>query len=231
MRRINFLKYLVCFVFPSRCKVCNNVVYIGKDVCDGCKAELRKVPENISLMLASNPNVNTKLGFKPRYDGVIAPHYHEDGSKQMIYNLKFNNRKDLVSVIGSDMYNSYELYLKSKGVDYICYVPCKFKSTFKRGYNHVRLLAKSVSKTSGIPIMPALKLIRDKVPQHTLSRAERIENIKGAFGYTDKCDVKGKTVIVVDDIMTTGATFNECARMLKRAGAKRVYGLMATINI
>ena len=119
MRRINFLKYLVCFVFPSRCKVCNKVVYIGKDVCDGCKAELRKVPENISLMLVSNPNVNTKLGFKPRYDGVIAPHYHEDGSKQMIYNLKFNNRKDLVSVIGSDMYNSYELYLKSKGIDYI----------------------------------------------------------------------------------------------------------------
>lgn len=231
MSEIKLLEYLICFIFPSRCKVCNKVVYIGRDVCDGCQAELRKVPENISLMLVSNPNVNTKLGFKPRYDGVIAPHYHEDGSREMIYNLKFKGRKELVSVIGLDMYNVYESYLKSKDIDCICYVPCRFKSTFKRGYNHVRLLAKFVSKISGLPNMQALKLIKDKVPQHTLSRKERIENIKGAFGYTDKCDVKGKNVIVVDDIMTTGATFNECAKMLKKAGAKRVYGLMATINI
>jgi predicted amidophosphoribosyltransferase len=92
-------------------------------------------------------------------------------------------------------------------------------------------LAKYFSKASNLQLISALKLVRNKLPQHTLSRAERIENIKGAFGFIDKYEVKGKTVLLIHDIMTTGATFNECAKVLKRAGAKRVYGLMATINI
>ena len=231
MKPINFLKYIECLFFPSRCKVCNKVVYIGKEICNGCNSQLRPIPENISLMLVSNPNVNVKLGFKPRYDGVISPYYHEDGSKTMVYNLKFKGRKELVSLIGKDMSEAYNEYLKSKDIDCVCYVPCKFISTLKRGYNHVWLLAKYFSKASNLQLISALKLVRNKLPQHTLSRAERIENIKGAFGFIDKYEVKGKTVLLIDDIMTTGATFNECAKVLKRAGAKRVYGLMATINI
>ena len=217
--------------FPSRCKVCNKVIYIGKEVCDGCVAELRPVPENIALMLVSNPNINTGLGVKPSYDGIIAPYYNDDGSKRMVYNLKFNGRRDLVETIGNDMLDTYNTYLKEKGFDCVCFVPCKFKSTFKRGYNHVFLLAKYIATNTNLKLMPALKLLRDKVPQHTLSRAERIKNLNGAIGYTEYCDVKGKSVLLIDDIMSTGATFNECAKMLKRAGAKQVYGLMANVNI
>lgn len=228
---IKFLKYLIYLLFPSRCKVCNKVIYIGEEICDNCVSELRPIPENISLMFVSNPRANIKLGFKHYFNGVVAPYYHEDGSLKLIYNLKFNGRKDLASQIGNDMYKSYNTYLNSKDIDCVCYVPCKFKSSFKRGYNHVRLLAENVAKRADLPLVSALKQVRDKRPQHTLFQKERIENIKGAFACTDKCDVKGKTILLVDDIFTTGATFNECARVLKRAGAKAVFGLMATLNV
>ncbi len=224
-------KWLINLLFPSRCKVCDKVIYIGKEACDGCNAELRPIPENIQLMLVSNPKINMRMGLKPMYDGFAAPYYHEDGSRKMIYSLKFRGRKDLVKIISAEMINTYNQYLITKDIDFICCVPSSFKSTFKRGYDHVKLLGKSVSKAIGLDLIHPLKLARKKIPQHTLSGKDRIENIKGAFLCTDEVDIKGKTLLVIDDILSTGATFNECAKVLKRKGAKRVYGLMSNANI
>ncbi len=233
MSIINLLKRLEYLVFPSRCSVCNKVIYFGREICDGCVHELRPVPDEIALMLISNPNINMRTGFKPVYNGVAAPYYHEDGSKSMVYNLKIEGRRELALQLSVEMYNTYKRYIEFKDIDCICCVPSKFKSTFVRGYDHVKLLAKLMSKHTGIQFQPLLKLVGKKKPQHTLNATERLKNLRGKFAPNPKCryNFKDKNVLLIDDIMTTGATINECSRVLKRNGAKNVYGLTATINL
>lgn len=226
-------KHISQLMFPCRCSVCNKVIYLGKEMCDDCVYELRVIPEHISLMLISNPNINLRLGFKPVYSGVAAPYYHEDGGKSMIYNLKFKNRRELALPISHEMYNTYKQYISNKDIDCICSVPSKFKNTFIRGYDHVKILAKLTAEHTGLSYYPLLKLNRKKKSQHTLNAEERLKNIRGSFKINNKCqyDFKGKNVLIIDDIMTTGATISECSRVLKRKGAKNVYGLTATINL
>lgn len=226
---ISKLQYLL---FPCRCAVCNKVIYLGREFCDDCIYELRPIPESIATLLVSNPKINMRLGLVPVYKGVAAPYYHDDGSKKMIYNLKFHGRKDLAEFIGNKMYITYKEYLEKREIDYICTVPSNRGNTVKRGYNHIKLLANKVSKLSGKPNLPILRLIRKKKAQHNLkTAAERLNNLKGAFGFNNKFNVKGKNILLIDDIMTTGATVNECAKVLKKKGAKNVYALMATINL
>jgi ComF family protein len=110
--------------------------------------------------------------------------------------------------------------------DVIAPVPLHPKTQRQRGYNQAALLAEVVGRAIGVPVEPNLLLqIRPMKPQATLGEKERWENVKGAFGVADPESVKGQIVLVVDDVMTTGSTLNEVAKVLKRAGARCVYCL------
>lgn len=114
--------------------------------------------------------------------------------------------------------------------DCVCFVPMTFKNKLKRGINQAQLLARRVAQELNIPLYNygLVKLRQNKI-QHNLNRNERIVNVKGVFAVGDD-DVKGKTVLLVDDIKTTGATLNECSKALLDGNAKRVYCVTAVIN-
>ena len=109
----------------------------------------------------------------------------------------------------------------------LCPIPLHKKRLRWRGFNQAELLANALSKTSGVPTYSALERIKNNAPQVELNGEQRKQNVKGIFrvkqDYTDM--LHGKTVFLVDDVATTGATMKEAARVLKDAGAKSVWGI------
>lgn len=112
-------------------------------------------------------------------------------------------------------------YPDLQGFDVIIPVPLHIKRLRERGFNQSLLLARAVGRKNNIPVNPfGLKRIRWTEPQVNLSGKERKINVKGAFEFHG--DVKGKTVLLIDDVYTTGATVAECSKVLKKGGAKGV---------
>lgn len=107
--------------------------------------------------------------------------------------------------------------------DIITFVPMSIKAEEKRGYNQSELLADALAKLLSLEAYCTLEKVKDTARQAELDFEERSKNLKGAFKVTDKKFVKGKHVLVVDDVLTTGATSHEVASALKTAGAKSVY--------
>ena len=125
------------------------------------------------------------------------------------------------------MYGSYQQHFPGTGLDILVPVPMHHKQFAKRQYNQSAVLAAHLSQATGIPSVPKiLARIRETRPQYTLNKQERAENIKHAFQVKDGAQLPGAKVLVIDDICTTGSTINECARVLKQAGASEVHGLV-----
>jgi ComF family protein len=112
------------------------------------------------------------------------------------------------------------------GYDAVVPAPLHWRRRWDRGFNQAELLARQVSRLTGIPLDRRLLRTRPTPPQAGLTAAERRTNVRGAFAAAgDKAAIRGKKLIVVDDVMTTGATLEACARALKRAGAADVAAL------
>ena len=110
-----------------------------------------------------------------------------------------------------------------KGVDVMIPVPLHYTRILKRRFNQSALLAKEINKLNGIPVdFGSLGRRRKTRPQVEFSGHERINNVKGAFIVKNPARIKGKRILLLDDVMTTGSTLKECALALKRAGAKSV---------
>ena len=108
--------------------------------------------------------------------------------------------------------------------DCIVYVPMTKKSLNARGYNQTKLLAKAVSKRTNTPVIyDAVEKVKDTAAQKGLTRRERRENLKGAFKAVKRESLAGKSVLVIDDVLTTGATADEVCSAILKAGAAQVY--------
>ncbi len=149
----------------------------------------------------------------------------------MVYCYKFKNRIEIARILASEMANTVNEYYADINFDIITAVPMRFSSKIKRGYDQVDVLCKRISTLIELPYIKLLKQVKAKKPQHKIAQAKlRFKNVAGIYEYCGKVNVKGKTILLVDDIVTTGATINECTKMLLKSGAKAVYCLSATIN-
>jgi ComF family protein len=117
--------------------------------------------------------------------------------------------------------------LRGREFDIIVPVPLHPTRLRERGFNQARLLAELLSARISIRCKRVLKRIRYTTTQTALDRAERIENLHNAFRLRKNADVRGLQVLLIDDVVTTGSTLSECARVLKRAGAISVYAATA----
>ncbi len=119
----------------------------------------------------------------------------------------------------------YRLFLREYSetdFDYICFVPFTESKKRKRDFNQAEVLANELSALTGIPVLDALECIYDTPPQHSLSRIYRKGNVFGIYEVKDKKAVKDKKFLLVDDIKTTGASLDECAKMLRIYEAQSV---------
>lgn len=159
----------------------------------------------------------------PAYERALSPLVYTQNSMKLV--LRFKSGRPYIA-----RYLSKLIAAKIKElppVDCIVFVPATGRALYKRGYNQSELLAAEVSRLTGIPLLrDAAEKIKEPPPQKGLSRAERLKNFKGVFKIDGRA-VKGKTLLIVDDIMTTGATFESLAQSLKDCGAAKVYAVAA----
>ena len=155
----------------------------------------------------------------PLYFGAFSPLVYEGGSIQLI--AKFKNDggylKDYFAKLICDK-------ISNMNFDCIVYVPMTFNAERKRGYNQAEILAKSISENTGYPVIrKAITKIKDTKAQKSLAFKERISNLKGCFKIEKPSELKDKSVLLVDDVLTTGATSETLCGLIMKAGAKSVW--------
>jgi ComF family protein len=142
---------------------------------------------------------------------------------EAIHLLKYRKRSSLSRPLSTLARETFFQFWDVGGIDLLVSVPLHVKRLRERGFNQAHLLIRRWAKQDGIPF-DGLTLFRSRwtEPQTTLSRTERRKNIRGAFSLRRPAKIKGRKILLVDDVYTTGATVNECARVLIKAGAEFV---------
>lgn len=227
-------KTLVNIFFPKYCVQCKK---IGNYICDKCFSYIRFDPTPICAV-CNKPSIEgaTHPKCKKPYsiDGVISAVVYAGVIKRLIHQFKYEPYAfDLRDQIGHLMCESLEqnetyFNLLNNNV-IITSVPLHRRRLNRRGYNHAQLLCSYVAQYFEVKrIDDLLFRIRDTKSQIKLSKKVRYSNVKNAFVTNKKykTDIKGKLVIVVDDVATTCSTLGETAKVLKLAGAKKVWGLV-----
>ncbi len=149
--------------------------------------------------------------------------HYEGALKQAIHSWKYEGKVGLSPLFGKWMAAKLSEYWDPECFDLIVPVPLHKERLRKRGFNQALLLAKELSRRTGIPYRKRiLQKQRPTLPQVELSGAEREKAVRKSFRILDRDELKGKTILLVDDVYTTGATVNECSRILLVAGAHRI---------
>lgn len=211
-------------LFPPRCVGCRKV---GGWLCSEC----RKAIELLRPPLCPRCGLPTAEGkLCPRcqraslqIDGARSVAFFEGPLREAIHRLKYSNSQDLAAPLG-EMMISYWKDVHSPA-EVIIPVPLHARRLHQRGYNQADLLARELGKGVGLPVLEnALTRVRETSPQVDLSGEERKENVRGAFDCPDD-QLAGKSVLLVDDVYTTGATLEACSLALRRRGVRTVWAL------
>lgn len=160
---------------------------------------------------------------KYQFTRSVAPFYYVGRARQGIIRLKFGGKTDAVPELAKEMTDTILKEYGEKPADYIVCVPMTKAKTKIRGFNQSELLAGAISMAIGVPFMAGgLIKVRETDPQKNCGERDRWSNVMGSFDVNTGLDIKNKNILLIDDVFTTGASLNECARMLKMAGASQV---------
>ena len=215
---MKLLSWIAGWLFPDKCILCCRV--LEKDETDLCRACRVEAPDCAV----------SKIKF-PYIDLWTAVWYYEDSVRYSLLRYKFHNRRSYAGGYGRLL--AMKL-MKEERLDFdvLTWVPISAKRLRKRGYDQVALLAEKMGQELQITPLCTLKKIRNNRKQsHIHGIAQRRANVLGAYAVTDPALIAGKRVLLLDDILTTGATASECARVLLTAGAAEVqFAAIAAAN-
>ena len=207
------INFLLDFLFPKKCLGC------GTDGSLFCRDCFKKIEY-------ANPAF-VRLAGSP-LSGIITVAKFKNPLKDAIHILKYEKVRELAEILSKLLIDE----LKKPGNEFLLdwiFVPVPLSNLKEkeRGFNQLALLLYEVNKKRPIKILTnCLTKSKNTRPQMQLKKEERLKNLRGAFVIRNKNAVSGKNIVLVDDVMTTGATLIECAKVLRRAGAKKIYGLV-----
>ena len=216
------LKNFISIFYPRSCVACGNALMQNES--HFCLSCLMHLPETNYHLMEHSP-LDYIFEGRVSVEKVASMLFYKKGNKvqHILHALKYKGNKEVGRFLG-------ELYgrqlLKSpyyQSVDCIVPIPLHPKKLRMRGYNQSELLANHFANGVGLPVcLTALVRSRDTQSQTKLGRAARLTNMSGAFTCLSPGQVKGKVILLIDDVATTGATLEGCAAALRAAGAKRV---------
>jgi ComF family protein len=233
------LDHLVHFFLPSPCLGCGAPLPAGRAplaLCPPCRGALRPAPApacdgcGVALPAAALP-----AGFRcgacrarpPAFLRLVAPWSYAPPLDGVIRALKFGRLDFLGEDLAAAIFAGAPPAAGLAGCDLVVPVPLHWRRRLARGYNQAERIARPLARRLGVAIGAALARRRATPPQTTLGRDERRRNLRGAFAVRRPGRVRGRTVALVDDVVTTGATLDEAARCLLRAGAAAVVAVAA----
>ena len=218
------LRPLVEFIYPPTCFACETFIKNGESrVCPSCWSTIKPVTSNdllyqeMSHRLTEGRHISHLLSLF---------HFEKDGTLQSIlHQLKYNGSTSLGVELGRRLGEKLRIEFPDHSIDGIVPVPLHSTKLRERGYNQSEHIAKGIREMTGIPVLPSL-LRRHKytTTQTQLSATERKENVGDAFSVNKRylLDLEGKTFLIVDDVITTGATIEACAEVLMGSGARSI---------
>ena len=201
---------LMQLLFPAKCVLCGKLLKKEEqDLCRDCRHDSPEYPagkDNIQFL-----------------DSFTAVWYYEGNVRRSLLRYKFYNSRSFAESYGRILAMKL-MNLFPDGFDCLTWVPISAPRKLTRGYDQVELLAKAVGKELGMQPVPLLKKVRHNRPQSGITgAAKRRANVLGAYRETDREAIAGKRILLLDDILTTGATAGECARVLLTSGAREVH--------
>ncbi|MEO0226104.1 MAG: ComF family protein, partial [candidate division WOR-3 bacterium] len=165
----------------------------------------------------------------PAFDHIRAWALFVPPLDRIIHSFKYERKPSLAHLLGRSMARVAESDPLLKEAQYLIPVPLYKGRQRERGYNQAELLSRVIKEEIKKEVLNCLIRTRNTPTQTRLTEFERKQNVLGAFSLSGGISIQGRSVILIDDVMTTGATLNECARVLKEAGADRVYGLICAV--
>jgi ComF family protein len=241
-------------VYPEQCVVCEEVLTLEeRHLCSACRASLpwvgeptcprcgARVPFDVALRNGCAECWNRHFAFRR----AVAPFRYDGSIRELVRRFKLGRQAWLAYLLGGLLCDFLATGEVSRAVDLVAPVPLHWRRRVQRGFNQAELLALEVGGRFGLPVIPRLlRRTRWTTTQTAFSHLRREANVRGAFvawvarngrralprlwdRWRGRADLRGKRVLLVDDVLTTGSTVHECARVLRNAGAQEV--LVATV--
>lgn len=209
---LKILKSFFDFFFPPLCFGCLKITN-GENICPSCYQKIFSQPIIIDKKIKT-----------------YALGYFNIPFNNLIYEFKYHHRlflkETLAKALSNIIINDYYL----KDCNYLVPVPLHKAKLRERGYNQSEILAKEISKIVDKEVLNCLIRKKNTKSQTKLKEDKRVENVKDAFVFNNNYNIENKKIILVDDVMTTGATLNSCAEVLLENKAKEVFGLVIAIG-
>ena len=210
------------YVYPNRCVICDKILAFNsfekqEFTCNNCK---RKLQYNREGIIAKKPN-------NKYFDYHYFAYNYNEIIRKILLLFKFHNKKYFRYFLAKSIADILDKTC-IKNIDFIVPVPISIKRYFERGYNQSFLIAKNISKYLNIPVLKyCLVKVKHNKRQSELLNKQRVLNVKNVYKVYNSKLIKGKCVLLIDDIYTTGSTVNECSRVLKEAGVNKI--IVATV--
>lgn len=208
-----------------RCLSCGKEIFENEKFCSACKSTL---PYNDGAIcehcgrpvIAFETYCSTCKNVLVDLDKCRSPFVYAPPISALIKKAKYDRGIYIIDYFAEQLSLSYlQNYFNA---DYLTFVPMTEKAQKKRGYNQSKLLAEKLSELINVPVLDCIKKVKETERQATLGRADRLKNLDGAFRVFDKKSINAKSILIIDDVSTTGATAEVIAKRLKDAGARIV---------
>lgn len=210
---MKILDLIAHLLYPWKCVFCESVLN-DTDICRECE---EKLPYTVG---------DSAMQKFPFIDKCVSPLYYKDKVRASVHRYKFGGCSAYSRRYAAIMSDCVENNLDCRSIDVISWIPLSKKRLRQRGYDQARLLAEEIAAKTGLPCRQLLQKVKNNSAQSlTRDAKQRRENVAGVYALDDGADVSGLRILLVDDVVTTGATMSEAARILRKAGAKSVFGV------
>lgn len=233
MNLLNGLKYISGIFLPNNCVVCGKEIETaGAYLCKDCKKDIPYI-QSVYCIKCGRPFALKKgishlcmdcIEGKNKFILSRAVFEYHGSVAKLIQKYKFNDMVNLSSFFVNELFDLYKRAFADQGIEAVIPVPLSKKRLKRRSYNQTQLLAGGLSKKLGISYYSdVLEKIKETPAQSTLKADARRRNVKHAYRVVNKRMLSGKSILLLDDVITTGATINACVSALRRARIKRIY--------
>jgi ComF family protein len=234
--KIEPLRALSSLFYPSLCAVCSVPVEESEYLCSECEAKAPRIkapfcakcsepfPGAITESFSCANCAHRTLHF----ESAVSAYRSRGIVRKIVHEFKYGHQQHLRHPISDWLAETLDdPRLAGRRFDIVVPVPLHPARKRERGFNQAELLAELLAARAGLPMRKALQRVRYTTTQTAFDRTERMENLRDAFRLRKNANVRGLRVLLVDDILTTGSTLSECARVLKAAGALSVHAATA----